>query len=108
MSIIDSVLSCVGSVVGDVGRHKDEGREVLSSLPPRFPQLSPAGNRRRNRGGLDFQSVEVADMRMWETGDCEGTEAGMAVMSFEFEPLLGGREVAIYGPKQHGPLQTLL
>ena len=45
---------------------------------------------------------------MWEASDGEGAKAGMAGVSFAFRPLLGGREITIYGPKQHGPLQTLL
>ena len=45
---------------------------------------------------------------MWETGDGQGAEAGMAVISFAFKPRLGGREVAIDSPEQCGPLQSLL
>ena len=57
---------------------------------------------------LDFQSIEIGDMRMWESCDGEGAEAGVAVMAFVFVSFLGGREVAIDSPERHGPHQSSL
>ena len=88
--------------MGDgLSTHQGTGSRLRRLLPVR-------GNKRRQRGRLDAQSIEVTYLSGWRTGYCKGTLAGAPIVTFALRPPLSRLEVVVDGPDQCRPLQALL
>ena len=59
-------------------------------------------------GRSDTQCIKIRNVLFWKPGDRKRAETGMTIVTFAFRPRLSRREVAVNGPEQSRPLQSLL